>query len=124
MDGLTSTGSLNMVNRMDLMILQESALLTSVLESSFPYQLCEQFIPYIGIGPSFSRIWLKNKPRCSHDTISKWAVGGVLKTGVYYCINRYVFMDIFVDYLYQPVHFEKHVDIGGVKVGLGIGAKF
>lgn len=90
----------------------------------FPYQICEKFTAYIGIGPSLSRIWLKNKSQCSHENISKWAIGGVLKTGVYYFISERVFIDVFVDYLYQPVHFETHVDIGGFKTGAGLGVKF
>ncbi len=90
----------------------------------FPYQLCEQFTAYIGIGPSLSRIWLKNKSQCGHETVSKWAIGGVLKTGIYYYINNCVFIDVFLDYLYQPVPFETHVNIGGFKTGLGLGVRF
>jgi hypothetical protein len=89
-----------------------------------PYQFCEQFTAYIGIGPSISRIWLKNKSRGFHERISKLVIGGILKTGIYYFINPYVYVDVFVDYLYQPVHFETHVDIGGFKTGMGIGIKF
>jgi hypothetical protein len=39
-------------------------------------------------------------------------------------INRNVFIDVFADYLYQPVNFETHVDIGGFKIGAGMGIKF
>lgn len=90
----------------------------------FPYQICEQFTAYFGIGPSLSRIWLKNDGQCSHERVSKLAIGGVLKTGVYYFINKCIFIDVFVDYLYQPVHFETHIDIGGFKTGVGVGVKF
>ena len=90
----------------------------------FPYQFSEQFTAYIGIGPSLSKIWLKNEPQCGHESTSKLAIGGVLKAGVYYFINRQIFIDVFVDYLYQPVHFETHVDIGGIKTGIGVGTKF
>lgn len=100
-----------------------------------PYQRCERFTPYIGIGPSFSRLWLKDTPHCSqdtsscgsqnaHKTVSKWVVGGVLKTGVNCFVTKCLFLDVFVDYLYQPIHFEKRVDIGGIKAGLGIGYRF
>ena len=90
----------------------------------FPYQFCEQFTTYIGIGPSFSKIMLKNKSQCCHENVSKLAIGGVLKTGFYYFINRHIFIDVFVDYLYQPVNFETHVDMGGIKTGIGVGVKF
>lgn len=89
-----------------------------------PYQFRERLITYIGIGLSLSRIWLKNKGECNHETVSKLAIGGILKTGIYYFISPRVFIDVFVDYLYQPVHFEKHVDIGGFKTGIGLGVKF
>lgn len=89
-----------------------------------PYQFCDQWMVYIGVGPSLSRIWLKSKSQCSHESVSKLALGGVLKTGVNYCIFRNIFMDVFVDYLYQPVHFKTHVDIGGFKTGAGLGVKF
>lgn len=90
----------------------------------FPYQFCEKFTAYIGIGPSLSRIWLKNKSQCGNEKVSKLVIGGVLKTGVYYFISRHVFIDVFVDYLYQPVHFETNVAIGGIKTGIGVGVKF
>lgn len=90
----------------------------------FPYQFCEQLTAYLGIGPSFSRVWLRNKSKHDHERVTKLAVGGVLKSGVVYFINACMFIDLFVDYLYQPVHFEKHVDIGGLKTGAGIGLKF
>lgn len=87
----------------------------------YPYQFCDKFIGYIGVGPSISRIWLKNKNQCEHEKVSKLAFGCILKTGIYYFINCNVFIDFFADYLYQPVHFEKRVDIGGIKTGIGIG---
>ncbi|MBA3815637.1 MAG: hypothetical protein H0X29_03790 [Parachlamydiaceae bacterium] len=90
----------------------------------YPYQFCQNFSAYIGIGPSFSTIWLKNKSECNHSRTSRLAVGGILKTGIIYSINRCFFVDLFVDYLYQPVHFDRRVDIGGFKTGAGIGVKF
>lgn len=90
----------------------------------YPYCFCEKYIAYIGIGPSIGRIWLKNKSRCEHEKISKLAIGGLLKTGIYCFITCNIFVDLFIDYLYQPVHFEKDVDIGGIKPGIGIGIQF
>lgn len=91
----------------------------------FPYQLSQCFTAYVGIGPSFSRISIKNHGHCcNHQKVSKLAVGGLLKSGIYYFFNKCVFVDLFVDYLYQPVHFKRHVDIGGLKTGIGIGVKF
>lgn len=79
----------------------------------------------MGAGPSFGRIWLKNKPHYREDErTTKTVFGGVVKSGIYYTITDCLFLDLFVDYLYQPVHFDKHVNIGGVKIGAGIGVKF
>lgn len=89
---------------------------------NMPYQFCE-YTFYIGIGPSFSRIWLKNQS-CSEEKVSKLAYGGVLKSGVCYFLTECIFLDVFVDYLYQPVHFETKVDIGGFKIGAGLGVAF
>lgn len=86
--------------------------------------LYENLFGYAGIGLSFSEIWLKNKSHCIHERTSKGAFGGVLKAGAYYFISDQVFLDTFVDYLYQPVHFDTQIDIGGVKTGLGIGYMF
>jgi hypothetical protein len=69
-------------------------------------------------------VHLKNKSQCTHQTVSKWAVGGVLKTGIYYTVCERIFIDFFVDYLYQPVSFHHRVDVGGFKTGVGVGVKF
>jgi outer membrane protein len=46
-----------------------------------------------------------------------------LKSGINYYFYRNFFLDLFVDYNYQPA-FDQCVDIGGVKTGLGIGYLF
>lgn len=90
----------------------------------FPYQVSPSLIPYVGIGPSLGRISLKNQSQCSPERISKLAIGGILKIGSYFNINEHVFINIFADYLYQPVHFETTVDLGGIQAGGGLGVRF
>lgn len=90
----------------------------------YPYQFCERYIAYAGIGPSISRIWLRNKSRCEHEKVSKLAIGCLLKTGIYYFVTCDLFVDLFFDYLYQPIHFHHDVDIGGIKTGIGVGKQF
>lgn len=92
----------------------------------FPFHLfeCDSFVPYAGIGPSFTRIWLKNKTQCSKENHSKFAFGGIAKFGINYYFSNCMFLDVFVDYLYQPVHFHHEVNIGGFKTGAGIGMRF
>lgn len=94
-----------------------------------PYKISDKFVPYIGIGPSFARVRLKNKSPCpnfsvSDEHVKKWATGGVLKTGIYCNLRSDLFLNIFMDYLYLPVHFEDRIDAGGLKAGIGIGARF
>lgn len=95
---------------------------------SYLYSLNCQTKLYLGAGPCFARIWLKNKlADHSHEIVSKTTFGGLFKAGLYYNITDCFFIDIFVDYVYQPVHFHKnhkHIDIGGVKPGIGIGINF
>lgn len=88
-----------------------------------PFQITRCISIYVGIGPSLSTIWVKNHSH-SHKKTTKFVVGGILKSGLIYDITSCIFADVFVDYLYQPVHFETRVDIGGVKVGGGLGYRF
>lgn len=83
-----------------------------------------RFTPYIGIGPNLSKIWLENKSQCCHESVSKWTVGGVFKSGICCCITKCSYLNFFVDYLYQPVHFDTNVNIGGFNIGAGLGIKF
>lgn len=90
----------------------------------YVFQTCSCFRPYLGLGLSVGGIWLDNKTCCGHDRASKAIVGGVAKAGVYYNLTQHIYVNVFVDYLYQPVHFEKDVDLGGVKPGVGIGVVY
>lgn len=79
---------------------------------------------YFGIGPSVGGIFLQNKSVDYKDNTSKFLIGGVLKNGITYRFSNGIFVDAFIDYLYQPVHFNKTNDVGGVKLGLGLGYAF
>lgn len=91
-----------------------------------PYQFRDRWIGYIGVGPSWSAVWVKNRYRSHHHHgASQVAFGGILKSGLYYFINDCVFIDLFVDYLYQPISFaDKSTEVGGLKTGLGLGYRF
>jgi len=82
------------------------------------------FTAYLGFAPSLGKIWIKNHSCCSHDHVKKYAIGGVVKSGLNYCIKHHLMLEAFVDYLYQPIHFDKTVDIGGRKAGVGLGIAF
>lgn len=92
---------------------------------NYLFPLFDCFGAYLGVGGSFARIDLKNKGCCIHEKESKFTGGLVLKSGIIYHLTCNWFVDVFADYFYQPVHFKhRHVDIGGVKVGGGIGLNF
>ncbi len=99
-----------------------------VLDTSFGvkyvYPLRHFLDLYAGIGPAFSWVHLKNHTCCGREHFSKLAVGGVVKTGFYYRFLSRYFIDVFADYLYQPVHIGRSIEIGGVKLGLGVGSEF
>lgn len=91
----------------------------------FPYCICDCLVGYIGIGPVFGNIWLKNKISSQEtDKTSKFAFGVIGKLGLDYYITQCLFLDFFVDYLYQPVHFHKQIDLGGLQAGIGVGFNF
>lgn len=79
---------------------------------------------YIGIGPSLATIELNNHSCCNHETKTKIAFGGIIKSGLRYYMLTNVFLDLFIDYLYQPVHWHHDVDVGGLKSGAGLGVRF
>lgn len=90
----------------------------------YPFCICEKYTAYFGAGPSLGGVWLKNDSLCTSKHPSKWAFGVVLKSGINYSITQCIYLNVFVDYLFQPVHFDSNVDIGGLKTGLGIGMRF
>jgi len=90
----------------------------------FPYEISKHVKVYLGLGPTFGGVWLQNKSHCSHENISKFTFGGIAKSGFIFSLNKHVFFDLFADYFYQPVHFEKHVNVGGFRTGVGLGYKY
>jgi hypothetical protein len=90
----------------------------------FPYTFSEAFTFYFGVGPTFSNVSLNNGSECSKEKVSKWSYGGVIKSGLYLPIHRALFLDLFLDYTYQPVNFQTAVDVGGLRTGLGVGVIF
>lgn len=88
------------------------------------YCYCERYNFYLGLGLAVGGIYLHNHSSCIRENVSKCIVGGVLKTGVQITLYRKCYGTIFIDYLYQPVHFSRTIDVGGVKPGAGIGMYF
>lgn len=93
---------------------------------NFLYPLDCQCMLYAGAGPCIGRIWLNNDSRFNcKDRETKVALGAIIKSGLYYTFRDCLYFDLFLDYIYQPVHFKRnHIDIGGIKTGVGIGTLF
>lgn len=92
------------------------------IKSPFTFKNCHEI--YLGIGPSFAGIFLSNNSCCGCEKISKEAIGVIIKSGYYYNFNKRIFLDLFADYLYQSVHFQRKVNVGGLKMGAGLGIRF
>jgi len=94
----------------------------------FPWQIDECIILYAGVGPTIAKIWLRNVINTTAQTIvqnvSKTCVGGIVKTGIYWFFYDNFFCDTFADYLYQPTGFSSKANVGGVRLGLGLGVMF
>ena len=88
------------------------------------YPIQETITLYIGLGPSLSGVFIRNRSECLREKVSRAALGIITKTGIYYPFYENFFADFFIDYLYQPVRFKKQLDIGGMKTGIGIGYGF
>jgi hypothetical protein len=84
---------------------------------------------YAGVGPVLGIVFITNRYHCS-DTqeikASSTNVGGgaILKTGCQIFMTPYVFLDLFTDYTYLPVHVSSFEDVGGFKFGGGLGGKY
>jgi hypothetical protein len=90
-----------------------------------PFSWTDCFGLYLGLGPSFGGTRLCNRLlNGATERVSKGAVGVVLKSGARWDVGERAFIDLFVDYLYQKVNFPTHVNVGGVKIGLGLGVAF
>ncbi len=103
------------------------------------YSFSKKLDLYIGIGPALAHTRLdhhfccdpavidvspSDSSCCYHNRRSKIVLGGVIKTGLRYYILTNVFLDLFMDYLYQPTYFHHYEDIGGLKSGAGLGVSF
>jgi len=86
---------------------------------------------YAGIGPDIGIVFIENKMNCCSgcgikykENVCKAGIGGIIKTGCQVLFTSYLYLDLFVDYLYLPVHFNSVIDVGGCKAGGGLGARF
>lgn len=88
-----------------------------------PYHISDDFSIYAGSGLSFGSVWVHNHIQGSNSKSTHFTFGGVIKTGITYNITCDLFADLFFDYLYQTA-FHNRLNIGGSKLGLGLGYRF
>ncbi len=85
---------------------------------------------YAGIGPDLGMAFIKNRITCctdcqrTHQSKSALGIGGILKGGLQVYFTDHFYLTGFADYLYLPIHMGGTKDIGGLKAGGGIGARF
>jgi hypothetical protein len=100
-------------------------IVNSSLGLKAPFDINNWLTLYLGFGPTFGAIRIKDESQftgCSSST--KSSIGFVAKSGIDFTFRTRWFVDIFADYVYQKADFEKDVNAGGLRVGAGIGVKF
>lgn len=79
---------------------------------------------YLGAGLNCAFVLVHNKSPYVKRHVYKTGFGGIFKAGVSVEPIDHLFFEAFVDYLYQPMDFQTHAQIGGYKFGGGIGYRF
>jgi hypothetical protein len=90
---------------------------------------------YAGIGPDLGIALLENT--CSSEflnfdfgdfklkeNVCKVGFGVSIKMGGQFYFTRKFYLDIFADYLYLPISYSHSIDVGGFKIGAGLGGRF
>lgn len=105
-------------------------LYTGSLGLCWSLKMCSCIEPYIGIGALVGNARFRD--RFVDDDVdllgcarrSKTGFGGIVKAGVIIPFASCWFGELFCDYVYLPLRFERRVNLGGVKFGGGLGISF
>lgn len=100
-------------------------IVNSSLGLKAPFDINNWLTVYLGFGPTFGAIRIKDESQfsgCSSST--KSSIGFVAKSGINFTFCTRWFVDTFADYVYQKADFQKSVNASGLRVGAGIGVKF
>jgi outer membrane protein len=88
----------------------------------------KRFHLYLGVGPSVNFVGIRDFSPYLNTHVRKESWGVVARSGLIYDMWKCLFVDLFADYLYQPLSTQSEdrssEDIGGWKVGGGIGVHF
>lgn len=92
----------------------------------------ECLCPYLGAGVLGTYIHTHDHSSAVTQKISRWGIGAIAKSGVLITISRHLFLDLFVDYSFMRVDFNRHhnhvtphsADLSGASTGIGVGCRF
>ncbi len=94
------------------------------LGGKYVFRLYKCLNVYAGLGINAAFAHVHNDSRYVEESVHKNGTGGVAKFGLYFEPVNHLFIELFADYLYQRLHFQNHIQIGGIKAGGGIGLCF
>lgn len=81
--------------------------------------------PYVGVGPCYTFMHFKNFSLLTRERSYKNRFGFAAKSGIYFDLPRHWALDLFFDYYYQHVHFQRvKADVSGFRAGIGLGYRF
>lgn len=99
------------------------------LDVSFDLAQCLE--GYIGGGATYTYLHIKDEDHFIKSNRSKWAFGGIVKSGLRYHFHECFFAELFVDYTWVEFKFkERHhvpqhkVNLNGLLFGAGVGVSF
>jgi OmpW family len=92
----------------------------------YEFLLCGCVHPYVGAGITYTVFNSKNDSYYVKEHVKKGGFGAVVKSGAYFDVSDSLLLDFFVDYYYQKIHFyqSSNTDVGGLRMGLGLGYRF
>ena len=100
-------------------------IVNSSLGLKTPFDIKDWLRVYLGLGPTFGAIRIKDESQFTGCTSStKSSIGFVAKSGIDFFFCTRWFVDIFADYVYQKADFLKDVNASGLRIGAGIGITF
>jgi hypothetical protein len=97
------------------------------LSAGFIYAIAPDspVFPYVGIGGSFSFIKIEGENPTLKHYLDEGVWGVVGKSGLAIALSEHYFIDLFADYYYtRPCHTKTASQVGGIRVGVGIGCNF
>ncbi len=89
--------------------------------------------PYLGLGPQFTHLSVKNDILFVSVKNNKWLCGGLVKSGVFISLNDVAFVDIFADFSFlraygracsNPQVYANNASLNSLLLGVGFGVAF